>query len=84
MTVIDETCTTRAVLTGLIRSVVEETPGAVLEVRPASLAVHVRGCLPPVAQYVLAELRARVDGRWGVRVTEDEGVIELATSPHRA
>ena len=53
-------------------------PGVILEVKPASVAVHVRQAAPEVADQVLAQLRSG-PGSWdGVHVTEGNAVLELS------
>ncbi|MFD4644467.1 trehalose-phosphatase [Lentzea sp. NPDC058436] len=64
----------RQVLTGIVTMY---SP-ALLEVKPASIAVHYRRCRPEVAEWLLSQLR---DGPclWeGVQVTEGKSVIEFA------
>ena len=67
----------RRLLTGL-GDLVADAPGAALEVKPASVAVHVRRAEPAVGASVLDAVRAG-PARWpGVHVTEGKAVIELA------
>jgi trehalose 6-phosphate phosphatase len=71
----------RALLDRLVRELHELTarePGVVLEVKPASVAVHVRQARAAVAGRVLARLRSG-PGTWdGVHVTEGSAVLELS------
>ncbi|WP_394621465.1 trehalose-phosphatase [Lentzea sp. JNUCC 0626] len=54
---------------------------AVIEVRPASVAVHHSRCRPDEARWLLAQLRTG-PGSWeGVRVTEGRSVIEFSVVP---
>jgi trehalose-phosphatase len=67
----------RRLLTGL-EELVSGAPGATMEVKPASVAVHVRRAEPAVGASVLDAVRAG-PARWeGVHVTEGKAVIELA------
>lgn len=52
--------------------------GVSLEVKPASVAVHVRDADPATARLVLDQVRARSAMREGVRVVEEKAVIELS------
>src|ERR1700733_8446500 len=57
-----------------VRKITSRQPGAVLEVKPASVAVHVRQADPAVAERVLARIRSG-PGAWdGVHVTEGTSV----------
>lgn len=55
-----------------------DRPGVGLEVKPASIAVHVREAPPEVGDAVLATVRDGPVGWDGVHVTEGKAVIELA------
>lgn len=55
-----------------------DRPGVGLEVKPASIAVHVREAPPEVGEAVLAAVRDGPAGWDGVHVTEGKAVIELA------
>jgi trehalose-phosphatase len=71
----------RARLADELRRVTRKQPGAVLEVKPASVAVHVRQADPAVAEQVLARVRSG-PGTWdGVHVTEGTAVVELSVVP---
>jgi trehalose-phosphatase len=61
-----------------LEDVVEGAVGVGLEVKPASIAVHVRRADPEVGQRVLAAVRSGPAGWEGVSVTEGKAVIELA------
>jgi trehalose 6-phosphate phosphatase len=52
--------------------------GVGLEVKPASIAVHVRRAAPQVAGEILERVRTGPGGWAGVTVTEGKSVIELA------
>jgi trehalose-phosphatase len=68
----------RARLIGALRKLAAGAPGVALEVKPASVAVHVRQADGAVADQVLARARSG-PGRWpGVEVTEGDAVLELS------
>ncbi len=52
--------------------------GVSLEVKPASVAVHVRRALPDVAEQVVSEVLAGPCTWEGVQVTQGKAVVELA------
>ncbi|MEY9856033.1 trehalose-phosphatase [Catenulispora sp. GAS73] len=61
-----------------LEQLVGRSPGVLLELKPASIAVHVRRAEPTVGASVLDAVRAG-PARWdGVQVTEGKAVIELA------
>jgi len=61
-----------------LRRIEDTAAGVVLEVKPASVAVHVRQADPPRAARVLQEVRSG-PGTWeGVHVTEGAAVMELS------
>lgn len=60
------------------RAIVEGTGGVVLEIKPASVAVHVRGAHRSDATRVLDEVRHGPGSIPGVHVIEGKEVIELA------
>jgi trehalose-phosphatase len=60
------------------RAIVAEAPGARLEVKSASVAVHVRQASRDVAARVEAEVLAGPGGLPGVRVIHGKEVVELA------
>ena len=61
-----------------LETLIGDTPGVYLEVKPASIAVHVRRAEPEHADITLAAVR-RGPALWdGVQVTEGKAVIELA------
>lgn len=71
----------QARLVDALRRITRRQPGAVLEVKPASVAVHVRQAEPAVAEQVLARVRSG-PGTWaGVHVTEGTAVVELSVVP---
>lgn len=55
--------------------------GVSLEVKPASVAVHVRRAAPAVAQRAVADVLAGPCTWDGVQVTEGKAVVELAVVP---
>ncbi len=61
-----------------LSKLVNRRPGVALEVKPASIAVHVREAPPEVGDAVLAAVRDGPAGWDGVHVTEGKAVIELA------
>ncbi len=64
-----------------LQGITRDAPGVLLEVKPASVAVHVRQAEPPVANQALAEIAAG-PARWdGVSVTHGNAVTELAVIP---
>lgn len=69
----------------LLRNLCEEldritadAPGVALEIKPASVTVHVRNTEPEVGARVLAAVRSGPARRGGVQVIEGKAVIELA------
>lgn len=72
---------TRALHARLVRALDKITghaPGVLLEIKPASVAVHVRQAEPRVAMQVLAEVASGPAGWDGVQVTHGNAVTELA------
>ena len=66
-------------LAGLLRPLVEGTPGALLEVKPASVAVHVRQVADrPAAAELLAEAERRVDSSLTLKPGKE--VLEIAVT----
>jgi trehalose-phosphatase len=62
----------------VLRSMTRQARGVFLEVKPASVAVHVRQAERDVAREVLAQVRSW-PGMWdGVQVTEGDAVVELS------
>lgn len=70
---------TRIVAT--LRRLARSADGVLLEVKPASVAVHVRQATPEVAGQVLARLRSGPCEWPGVQVTEGDAVVELSVVP---
>ena len=71
----------KARLVEALRGITRRQPGAVLEIKPASVAVHVRQADPVVAEQVLGKVRSG-PGAWdGVYVTEGNSVVELSVVP---
>ncbi|MDX8141387.1 trehalose-phosphatase [Lentzea sp. BCCO 10_0061] len=71
----------RDVLANLYReleALVKVTPGAVLEVKPAAVALHHRRCSEPVAQRMLKVVEAGPSTWDGVVVTSGKAVIEFS------
>ncbi|MEU3650056.1 trehalose-phosphatase, partial [Lentzea sp. NPDC034063] len=54
------------------------TPGALIELKPAGVAVHYRNCAESVAQRMLKVLEAGPRARLDVQVTEGKAVIEFS------
>ncbi|HWE89421.1 MAG TPA: trehalose-phosphatase [Pseudonocardiaceae bacterium] len=61
-----------------LERLVTEQPGVQLEIKPASIAVHVRRAAPDVAAWTLGAVRSGPAAWPGVQVTEGKAVIELA------
>jgi trehalose-phosphatase len=61
-----------------LESLVEGAVGVGLEVKPASIAVHVRRAEPEVGEQILGAVRSGPASWPGVSVTEGKAVIELA------
>lgn len=66
-----------AELTAGLTAVAAEFPGAAIEVKPASVALHVRNAEPAAADAALKKARAAAEGR-AVQVTAGKAVLELA------
>lgn len=65
-------------LVSALDKITGNAPGVLLEIKPASVAVHVRQAAPHVAEQVLANV-ASGPARWdGVQVTYGNAVTELA------
>lgn len=72
---------TRALHAGLVSvldKITRSAPGVLLEIKPASVAVHVRQAEPRVAEQVLAEVASGPAGWDGVQITHGNAVTELA------
>jgi trehalose-phosphatase len=68
----------REALVSTLRGLTRTATGVILEVKPASVAVHVRQAAPDLAEQVLARVRSG-PGTWdGVYVTEGDAVLELS------
>ena len=65
-------------LRNTLRRLAGGADGVILEVKPASVAVHMRHAEPAVAQRVLAKLRSGPCTWPGVHVTEGDAVVELS------
>ncbi|CRK61194.1 Trehalose-6-phosphate phosphatase [Alloactinosynnema sp. L-07] len=61
-----------------LEQLIEGAPGVHLEVKPASIAVHVRRADAEVGERVLAAVRSGPCTWEGVQVTEGKAVVELA------
>ncbi|MEU4801066.1 trehalose-phosphatase [Actinosynnema sp. NPDC023587] len=61
-----------------LETIVDGHEGVSLEVKPASIAVHIRRAEPPVGERVLDAVRGGPSHWAGVQVTEGKAVIELA------
>src|SRR5690606_28971464 len=63
---------------GVLGEISADNPGTTIEVKPASIALHVRNAAPEIARRALDAARLG-PARWvGVQVTEGKAVIELA------
>ncbi|MFI5780052.1 trehalose-phosphatase [Nocardia sp. NPDC051570] len=58
--------------------IAEDNPGAAVEIKPASIALHVRNASPEVGRRALQQARQGPASWVGVEVTEGKAVIELA------
>ncbi|MEG8177357.1 trehalose-phosphatase [Nocardia terpenica] len=58
--------------------IAENNPGAAVELKPASVALHVRNASPEVGRRALQQARQGPASWVGVQVTEGKAVIELA------
>ena len=68
-------------LTEAVRRITQKHPAAILEVKPASIAVHLRQADNQTAERVMARVRSG-PGTWdGVYVTEGTAVVELSVVP---
>jgi hypothetical protein len=64
-----------------LRRITRGQPGAVLEIKPASVSVHVRQANSAVAEQVLTRARSG-PGAWdGVYITEGASTVELSVVP---
>ncbi|MGW0179921.1 trehalose-phosphatase [Nocardia sp. NPDC003345] len=64
-----------------LRKIAEEHPGASVETKPASVALHVRNAAAEIGRRALNEVRHGPACWVGVQVTEGKSVIELAVVP---
>jgi trehalose 6-phosphate phosphatase len=68
-------------LVSSLRRLVNDATGVILEIKPASVAVHVRQAEPSVTARVLQKIRSG-PGKWdGLQVTEGSAVLELSVVP---
>ncbi len=70
----------REIITTL-NQIAAENPGVAVEVKPASVALHVRNAAPEVGRRALNQVRQGPACWVGVQVTEGKAVIELAVVP---
>ncbi|MBF6349773.1 MULTISPECIES: trehalose-phosphatase [Nocardia] len=70
----------REVVTALSK-IAAENPGASVEAKPASVALHVRNAAPEIGRRALDQARQGPASWVGVQVTEGKAVIELAVVP---
>jgi trehalose 6-phosphate phosphatase len=61
-----------------LSAIADEHPGATVERKPASMALHMRNISPELARNALNRVRHGAAGWVGVQVTEGKSVIELA------
>jgi trehalose 6-phosphate phosphatase len=66
---------------GELTDIAAEHPGATVETKPASVALHVRNATPEVARSALNQVRHGAASWVGVQVTEGKAVIELSVVP---
>ena len=66
-----------AQITAALTAIAAEFPGATIEVKPASVALHVRNAEPADADTALSTARAIAEGR-AVHVTAGKAVLEFA------
>ncbi|MGH3438190.1 MAG: trehalose-phosphatase [Sciscionella sp.] len=65
-------------ITEELEDLTETAAGVSMEVKPASVAVHVRRAAPDIGKHVLDAVRSGPASWAGVQVTEGKAVIELA------
>jgi len=68
----------RAELAAALTALARRRPGVRLEMKPASVAVHLRSASPDVARLVSNAVRTGPAGWTGINVTEGKEVIELS------
>ncbi|GAJ81817.1 putative trehalose-6-phosphate phosphatase [Nocardia brasiliensis NBRC 14402] len=61
-----------------LTQVAAENPGVTVEIKPASVALHVRNASPEIGHRALTQVRQGPACWFGVQVTEGKAVIELA------
>ncbi|MFJ1458588.1 trehalose-phosphatase [Nocardia wallacei] len=61
-----------------LAGIAADNPGATVEIKPASVALHVRNAAPEVGRRALQQARQGPASWVGVQVTEGKAVIELA------
>ncbi|WP_216915781.1 trehalose-phosphatase [Nocardia noduli] len=64
-----------------LTQIAEENPGVAVEIKPASIALHVRNASPEIGLRALKSARLGPACWVGVQVTEGKAVIELAVIP---
>ncbi|MEU1983750.1 trehalose-phosphatase [Nocardia sp. NPDC019395] len=64
-----------------LNTIATENPGASVEVKPASVALHVRNATPEIGRRALDQAQQGPASWVGVQVTEGKAVIELAVVP---
>lgn len=77
----DEAQARHARLAAELEEIADPAAGVILEVKPAAVAVHMRGAGEPVARQALARLRSGPCQWDGVQVTEGDAVVELSVVP---
>ncbi|GAA5048399.1 trehalose-phosphatase [Nocardia callitridis] len=65
-------------LQAALTTIAEDNPGVSVEIKPASIALHVRNAAPEVGRRALGQTRQGPASWFGVEVTEGKSVIELA------
>ncbi|WP_039794745.1 trehalose-phosphatase [Nocardia araoensis] len=61
-----------------LNQIAADNPGVTVEIKPASVALHVRNASPEIGHRALSQVRLGPACWFGVQVTEGKAVIELA------
>lgn len=64
-----------------LEQIAGENPGAVVEIKPASVALHVRNAVPEIGRRALNQARQGPACWIGIQVTEGKEVLELSVIP---
>lgn len=65
-------------LQSALNKIAADNPGVTVEIKPASVALHVRNASPEIGHRALSQVRLGPACWFGVQVTEGKAVIELA------